>query len=279
MEDMKSVMSKIDKSGEGVNVQETTLGSLEAFLEFFKTPRVSIPVSGIGIGLVHKKDVIKASVMLEKKKEYATILAFDVKAFTLVIYKHIWLCFYWSKKIEELELKKKQQETKAIETSRKAIPSMENCKKQLMIANSDFMEKWSIRIVSTISSETCYEVGDNMMNYSTGNKKTTLIKLNDVPYNVGEGFLPAPISRQTTTTITTVTPHELSSPVKGVKMSKAKQASGDDRASQVSISRKEYGHQQARKYCSSSATSLPQRAASWLVLATLRHTASDESII
>ncbi|KAG5590906.1 hypothetical protein H5410_041420 [Solanum commersonii] len=30
-------------------------------------------------GLVHKKDVMKASVMLEKKKEYATILAFDVK--------------------------------------------------------------------------------------------------------------------------------------------------------------------------------------------------------
>ncbi|VFQ94279.1 unnamed protein product [Cuscuta campestris] len=35
--------------------------------------------SGIGIGPVHKKDVMKASVMLEKKKEYATILAFDVK--------------------------------------------------------------------------------------------------------------------------------------------------------------------------------------------------------
>jgi len=48
-------------------------------LEFLKTPEVSIPVSGIGIGNVHKKDVMKASVMLEKKKEYATILAFDVK--------------------------------------------------------------------------------------------------------------------------------------------------------------------------------------------------------
>uniref|UniRef100_M1DPK2 Translation initiation factor if-2 n=1 Tax=Solanum tuberosum TaxID=4113 RepID=M1DPK2_SOLTU len=31
------------------------------------------------ISPVHKKDVMKASVMLEKKKEYATILAFDVK--------------------------------------------------------------------------------------------------------------------------------------------------------------------------------------------------------
>ncbi|KAM1759582.1 hypothetical protein ACFX11_002561 [Malus domestica] len=79
MEDMKSVMNRIDKSGEGVCVQASTLGSLEALLEFLKTPVVNIPVSGISIGPVHKKDVMKASVMLEKKKEFATILAFDVK--------------------------------------------------------------------------------------------------------------------------------------------------------------------------------------------------------
>ncbi|KAL9261388.1 Eukaryotic translation initiation factor 5B-like protein [Drosera capensis] len=79
MEDMQSVLSRIDKSGEGVCVQASTLGSLEALLEFLKSPAVNIPVSGISIGPVHKKDVMKASVMLEKKKEYATILAFDVK--------------------------------------------------------------------------------------------------------------------------------------------------------------------------------------------------------
>uniref|UniRef100_A0A3Q7GT69 Eukaryotic translation initiation factor 5B n=1 Tax=Solanum lycopersicum TaxID=4081 RepID=A0A3Q7GT69_SOLLC len=79
MEDMRSVMSRIDKSGEGVHVQASTLGSLEALLEFLKTDEVRIPVSGIGIGPVHKKDVMKAIVMLEKKKEYAIILAFDVK--------------------------------------------------------------------------------------------------------------------------------------------------------------------------------------------------------
>ncbi|XP_006356684.1 eukaryotic translation initiation factor 5B-like [Solanum tuberosum] len=79
MEDMRSVMSRIDRSGEGVYVQASTLGSLEALLEFLKTDEVRIPVSGIGIGPVHKKDVMKASVMLEKKIEYATILAFDVK--------------------------------------------------------------------------------------------------------------------------------------------------------------------------------------------------------
>ncbi|KAK9220905.1 hypothetical protein WN944_009329 [Citrus x changshan-huyou] len=34
---------------------------------------------GISIGPVHKKDVVTASIMLDKKKEYAAILAFDVK--------------------------------------------------------------------------------------------------------------------------------------------------------------------------------------------------------
>lgn len=41
---------------------------------------MNIPVSGINIGPVHKKDVMRASVMLERKrKEFACILAFDVK--------------------------------------------------------------------------------------------------------------------------------------------------------------------------------------------------------
>jgi len=59
-------------------VQTSTLGSMEALLEFLKEVR-KIPVSGIRIGPVHKKDVMKASVMLEHKREFACILAFDVK--------------------------------------------------------------------------------------------------------------------------------------------------------------------------------------------------------
>ena len=58
-------------------MQASTLGSLEALLEFLRTSK--IPYAGISIGPVHKKDVQKASVMLEKDDMYAVILAFDVK--------------------------------------------------------------------------------------------------------------------------------------------------------------------------------------------------------
>lgn len=76
MKDFQTILTNVDKSGMGVYVQASTLGSLEALLEFLRTSK--IPVSGINIGPVHKRDVTKASTMLEKRKEYATILAFDV---------------------------------------------------------------------------------------------------------------------------------------------------------------------------------------------------------
>ncbi|EFH55400.1 predicted protein [Arabidopsis lyrata subsp. lyrata] len=82
MEDIESILSRIDTSGEGVYVQASTLGSLEALLEFLKSPAVKLPVGGIGIGPVQKKDIMKAGVMLERKKEFATILALDVKVTT-----------------------------------------------------------------------------------------------------------------------------------------------------------------------------------------------------
>ncbi|KAF6260807.1 P-loop containing nucleoside triphosphate hydrolase protein [Scenedesmus sp. NREL 46B-D3] len=79
MEDMADIFSKVDKSGEGVCVQASTLGSLEALLSFLDSPEVSIAVSGINIGPVHKRDVLRANVMNEKgAKKFAVILAFDV---------------------------------------------------------------------------------------------------------------------------------------------------------------------------------------------------------
>ena len=77
MSDLENLMSKISPTKRGVTVQASTLGSLEALLEFLRTSK--IPVSNISIGPVHKRDVITASTMLEKAKEYACMLCFDVK--------------------------------------------------------------------------------------------------------------------------------------------------------------------------------------------------------
>jgi len=75
--ELKSALNSIRLSERGVYVQASTLGSLEALLEFLKQSQ--IPYSGIRIGPVVKKDVMKASIMLEHDSQYAVILAFDVK--------------------------------------------------------------------------------------------------------------------------------------------------------------------------------------------------------
>jgi translation initiation factor 5B len=77
MEDFDTIMAGFKRDSVGVYVQASTLGSLEALLEYLRSHK--IPVAQVGIGPLHKKDIIAASVMLEKKAEYATILAFDVK--------------------------------------------------------------------------------------------------------------------------------------------------------------------------------------------------------
>ncbi|KIJ19788.1 hypothetical protein PAXINDRAFT_160497 [Paxillus involutus ATCC 200175] len=76
MSDLTSLLTSVDKSGRGVSVQASTLGSLEALLDFLKVSK--IPVSGINIGPVYKKDIMRTATMLEKAKELAVVLAFDV---------------------------------------------------------------------------------------------------------------------------------------------------------------------------------------------------------
>jgi len=82
-ENMIDILDKyVDKNQNGVCVQASTLGSLEALLEFLLS--MKIPVCSISIGPVHKKDVMKATKVLavdvaKQKKEFATILAFDVR--------------------------------------------------------------------------------------------------------------------------------------------------------------------------------------------------------
>lgn len=75
--ELSSALGNIRLAERGVYVQASTLGALEALLDFLKTSK--IPYSGIRIGPVVKKDVMKASIMLEHDSQYATILAFDVK--------------------------------------------------------------------------------------------------------------------------------------------------------------------------------------------------------
>ncbi|KAL6860525.1 eukaryotic translation initiation factor 5B [Amphichorda felina] len=75
--DLANLLSRVEKSGRGVSVQASTLGSLEALLDFLKDCK--IPVANVGIGPVYKRDVLQCGVMLEKAPDYAVMLCFDVK--------------------------------------------------------------------------------------------------------------------------------------------------------------------------------------------------------
>jgi translation initiation factor 5B len=77
MSEVSTMLSQVDHTGRGVCVQASTLGSLEALLQFLRDSK--IPVNGVSIGPVHRKDVMRASIMLERERELAVLLAFDVR--------------------------------------------------------------------------------------------------------------------------------------------------------------------------------------------------------
>ncbi|XP_037467339.1 eukaryotic translation initiation factor 5B-like [Triticum dicoccoides] len=72
-------VSSIVTSKEGIYVQASSVGTLEAIIAHLKSSSVDIPVYAWNLGPVYKQDVMKASAMLKRKEEYAVILAFDVK--------------------------------------------------------------------------------------------------------------------------------------------------------------------------------------------------------
>ncbi len=76
-ESFTELFSAVDKTGRGVFVQASTLGALEALITFLTAQK--IPICGIGIGTVAKKTIMKAAVMLNFQKEFAVVLAFNVK--------------------------------------------------------------------------------------------------------------------------------------------------------------------------------------------------------
>ncbi|KAG9508790.1 Eukaryotic translation initiation factor 5B, partial [Fragariocoptes setiger] len=120
MAEFANAMKKIKCSDKGVYVQASTLGSLEALLEFLKQSK--IPYSNVRIGPVVRKDVMKISTMLETAPNYACILAFDVtveraaqeladslgiKIFQAEIIYHLFDKF--TAHIEELKRKQREQ--------------------------------------------------------------------------------------------------------------------------------------------------------------------------
>jgi len=80
MKDFSSLVSNLGTDPQGVFAAASTLGALEALLEFLrKECDPPVPVHAVSIGPVFKRDVMKAALMHQKKKpEFATILAFDV---------------------------------------------------------------------------------------------------------------------------------------------------------------------------------------------------------
>lgn len=122
--DLNKLFSRVSKSGRGVSVQASTLGSLEALLDFLKDCK--IPVANVGIGPVFKRDVMQCGTMLEKAPDYAVMLCFDVKVdkeaqqyaddqgikvFTADIIYHLFDAF--TKHMDE-QLEKKKEESKML---------------------------------------------------------------------------------------------------------------------------------------------------------------------
>jgi translation initiation factor 5B len=84
--EIDQIRKKFNIVSDGIFVVSSTVGSLEAILQLLSDKK--IPVSGISIGPVTKTDVLRAMKPLiaregdRIKKEYASILAFEVKVFS-----------------------------------------------------------------------------------------------------------------------------------------------------------------------------------------------------
>jgi len=81
-QDFNSIIKDyLSKTGKGIMVQASTLGSLEAILTYLHDKKIEI--AAVGLGNLQKKDITKIKTIHSKEenplKEYLTILAFDIK--------------------------------------------------------------------------------------------------------------------------------------------------------------------------------------------------------
>lgn len=77
-DELESTLASFEREETGTYVVASTVGSLEALVTYLKSVKPPIPIANVSVGPVHKRDVMKAAVMLEKNPQMAVILAFDV---------------------------------------------------------------------------------------------------------------------------------------------------------------------------------------------------------
>ena len=75
--DFDSITSSVDKTQDGLLVQASTLGSLEALLSFLKSKNVN--VCAVGIGPLYRKDLLQIQNIAQRNPKYAVVLAFNVE--------------------------------------------------------------------------------------------------------------------------------------------------------------------------------------------------------
>lgn len=156
--DFNSILKDfISKTGKGILVQASTLGSLEAILSFLNEKKIEI--AAVGLGNLQKKDVTKIQIIHSKNnnplKEHLTILAFDVKInheaqacadensikiFTADIIYHLFDNYIEYEKICINERKKEKEKIAVFPCILKIIPSAIFNRKDPIIIGVDVVE-------------------------------------------------------------------------------------------------------------------------------------------
>ena len=75
--DVSSITSSVNKQEDGLLVQASTLGSLEALLCFLKSKNLN--VAAVGIGPLYRKDLLQIQNIAQRNPKYAVVLAFNVE--------------------------------------------------------------------------------------------------------------------------------------------------------------------------------------------------------